>query len=138
MNLPANSSATRTERDSFGPIEVPSSALWGAQTQRALAHFPAGDRMPLTLIHAIARVKGAAARVNAGLGLLDPPLAEAIAAAADEVVDGQHDEHFPLPVWQTGSGTQTNMNVNEVIANRGCRTAGPGCAAAVRCTRMTM
>jgi len=124
MNSSANSSATRTERDSFGPIEVPSSALWGAQTQRALAHFPAGDRMPLTLIHAIARVKGAAARVNAGLDLLDRPLAEVIAAAADEVVSGRHDEHFPLPVWQTGSGTQTNMNVNEVIANRAAELLG--------------
>jgi fumarate hydratase class II len=112
------SSATRTEHDSFGPIEVPSSALWGAQTQRALHHFPAGDRMPLPLIHAIARVKGAAARVNLDLGLLDARLAEAIATAASEVVAGHHDDHFPLPVWQTGSGTQTNMNVNEVIANR--------------------
>jgi fumarate hydratase class II len=124
MNLSANLSTTRTERDSFGPIEVPSPALWGAQTQRALHHFPGGDRMPLTLIHAIARVKGAAARVNAGLGLLDRRLADAIAAAADEVVSGQHDEHFPLPVWQTGSGTQTNMNVNEVIANRASELLG--------------
>jgi fumarate hydratase class II len=112
------SSATRTEHDSFGPIEVPAAALWGAQTQRALHHFPAGDRMPVPLIHAIARVKGAAARVNCDLGLLDARLAEAIATAAGEVVAGQHDDHFPLPVWQTGSGTQTNMNVNEVIANR--------------------
>jgi len=129
-----SSSATRTEHDSFGPIEVPASALWGAQTQRALHHFPAGDRMPLPLIHAIARVKGAAARVNLDLGLLDALLAEAIATAADEVVAGHHDDHFPLPVWQTGSGTQTNMNLNEVIANRageilgharGSRTAHP-------------
>jgi fumarate hydratase class II len=112
------SSATRTEHDSFGHIEVPATALWGAQTQRALHHFPAGDRMPLRLIHAIARVKGAAARVNLDLGLLDPRLAEAIATAAGEVIAGLHDDHFPLPVWQTGSGTQTNMNVNEVIANR--------------------
>ena len=110
--------ATRTERDSFGPIDVPASALWGAQTQRALHHFPAGDLMPLPLIHAIARIKGAAARVNRSLGLVDPGLADAIATAADEVVVGRHDAHFPLPVWQTGSGTQTNMNVNEVIANR--------------------
>jgi len=112
------SSATRTEHDSFGPIEVPASALWGAQTQRALHHFPAGDRMPLPLIHAIARVKGAAARVNLDLGLLDARLAEAIAMAAGEVAASRHDDHFPLPVWQTGSGTQTNMNLNEVIANR--------------------
>ena len=110
--------ATRTERDSFGPIEVPASALWGAQTQRALHHFPAGDLMPLPLIHAIARVKGAAARVNRSLGLVDQRLADAIGTAAEEVVAGRHDTHFPLPVWQTGSGTQTNMNVNEVIANR--------------------
>ncbi len=110
--------AMRAERDSFGPIDVPASALWGAQTQRALHHFPAGDLMPLPLIHAIAQVKAAAARVNQSLGLVDPRLAVAITTAADEVVAGRHDTHFPLPVWQTGSGTQTNMNVNEVIANR--------------------
>ena len=115
MTLPSD---TRTEHDSFGAIEVPASALWGAQTERALHHFPAGDRMPMPLIHAIARVKGAAARVNLDLGLLDAGVAEAIATAAGEVVAGHHDDHFPLPVWQTGSGTQTNMNVNEVIANR--------------------
>ncbi len=118
------SSDTRTEHDSFGPIEVPRNALWGAQTQRALHHFPAGDRMPLPLVHAIARVKGAAARVNLGLGLLDARLAQAIGTAADEVVAGQHDDHFPLPVWQTGSGTQTNMNVNEVLANRAAELLG--------------
>jgi fumarate hydratase class II len=115
---------TRTERDSFGPIEVPAEALWGAQTQRALHHFPAGDRMPLALVHAIARVKGAAARVNRALGLLDDSLAAAIAAAAAEVVAGRHDDQFPLPVWQTGSGTQTNMNLNEVIANRAAELLG--------------
>jgi len=115
---------TRTERDSFGPIEVPADALWGAQTQRAVHHFPAGDTMPLPLIHAIARVKGAAARVNRELGVLDGRVAEAIAAAADEVVAGMHDAHFPLPVWQTGSGTQTNMNVNEVLANRAAERLG--------------
>jgi len=109
---------TRLEKDSFGPIEVPASALWGAQTQRAVQHFPAGDRMPLPLIHAVARVKAAAARVNRELGVLDGSVTDAIARAAQEVVEGQHDEHFPLPVWQTGSGTQSNMNVNEVIANR--------------------
>jgi fumarate hydratase class II len=111
-------SATRIEHDSFGPIDVPADALWGAQTQRALQHFPAGDRMPLPLIHAIAQIKGAAARINASLAQLDPRLADAIATAADEVASGAHDQHFPLPVWQTGSGTQTNMNVNEVLANR--------------------
>jgi len=115
---------TRTERDSFGPIEVPTDALWGAQTQRAVHHFPAGDTMPLPLIHAIARVKGAAARVNRELGLLDERTADAIAAAADEVVAGALDAHFPLPVWQTGSGTQTNMNVNEVLANRAAERLG--------------
>jgi len=114
----ANATPTRTEHDSFGPVEVPAIALWGAQTQRALHHFPAGDRMPMALIHGIARVKGAAARVNRALGLLDDRLAAAIEAAAAEIVAGRHDDQFPLPVWQTGSGTQTNMNVNEVIANR--------------------
>jgi fumarate hydratase class II len=122
--MPPTAAETRTERDSFGPIDVPATALWGAQTQRALHHFPPGDRMPTTLIHAIARVKGAAARVNRDLGQLDPKLADAIAAAADEVVEGRHDEHFPLPVWQTGSGTQTNMNVNEVLANRAAERLG--------------
>jgi fumarate hydratase class II len=120
----ANATSTRTERDSFGPIEVPAVALWGAQTQRALHHFPAGDRMPLALIHGIAQVKGAAARVNRALGLLDDSLAAAIAAAAAEIVAGRHDDQFPLPVWQTGSGTQTNMNVNEVIANRAAELLG--------------
>jgi fumarate hydratase, class II len=115
---------SRTEHDSFGPIEVPATALWGAQTQRALHHFPAGDRMPLPLIHAIALVKGAAARVNRDLGILDHKLAEPIMTAAGEVVAGKHDGHFPLPVWQTGSGTQTNMNVNEVIANRAAELMG--------------
>ena len=114
----ANATPTRTEHDSFGPVEVPAIALWGAQTQRALHHFPAGDRMPMALIHGIARVKGAAARVNRALGLLDDRLAAAIEAAAAEIVAGRHDDQFPLPVWQTGSGTQTNMNVNEVVANR--------------------
>jgi len=119
-----NAGNTRTERDSFGPIEVPADALWGAQTQRAAHHFPAGDTMPLPLIHAIARVKGAAARVNRELGLLDERIADAVAAAADEVVAGTLDAHFPLPVWQTGSGTQTNMNVNEVLANRAAERLG--------------
>ena len=115
---------TRTEQDSFGPIDVPAAALWGAQTQRALHHFPLGDPMPLPLVHAVALVKGAAARVNGELGRIEPGLAAAIAAAAAEVVAGTHDDHFPLPVWQTGSGTQTNMNVNEVIANRAAERLG--------------
>lgn len=124
--VPPAAGNTRTERDSFGPIEVPVDALWGAQTQRATAHFPAGDTMPLPQVHAIARVKGAAARVNRELGLLDGRIAEAIAAAAEEVAAGRFDAHFPLPVWQTGSGTQTNMNVNEVLANRAGEHLGAG------------
>lgn len=115
---------TRIEHDSFGPIEVPTDALWGAQTQRALQHFPQGDLMPLALIHSIARVKAAAARVNRDLGRLDASLAGAISTAAEEVAAGRHDGQFPLPVWQTGSGTQTNMNVNEVVANRAAELLG--------------
>jgi fumarate hydratase class II len=114
----------RTEHDSFGPIDVPAEALWGAQTERSLHHFPAGDTMPLPLAHALARVKAAAARVNRGLGLLDTARANAIVAAAEEIVAGTHDAHFPLSVWQTGSGTQSNMNVNEVIANRASELLG--------------
>ena len=109
---------SRTETDSFGPIDVPADAYWGAQTQRSIGNFPIGaDRMPLPLIHALARVKQAAAIVNRRHGL-DAGLADAIIAAAAEVADGKFDDQFPLVVWQTGSGTQTNMNVNEVIAGR--------------------
>ena len=110
---------TRTETDSFGPIEVPASAYWGAQTQRSIANFPfpPHERMPLGIIHALAMVKLAAARVNRKHGL-DAGLADAIEAAAQEVIDGKHDDQFPLTIWQTGSGTQSNMNVNEVIAGR--------------------
>jgi fumarate hydratase class II len=116
---------TRTERDSFGRIEVPARHLWGAQTQRSLAHFAiSGERMPVALIHALALVKAAAARVNADLGLLPEHKAAAIVAAAEEVVCGRWDEEFPLVVWQTGSGTQTHMNVNEVIANRASQLLG--------------
>ena len=112
-------SATRTESDSFGPVEVPADAYWGAQTQRSIANFPfpAHERMPTAIIHALAMVKRAAARVNRRHGL-DSAIADAIEAAAQEVIDGAHDDQFPLAVWQTGSGTQTNMNVNEVIAGR--------------------
>jgi fumarate hydratase class II len=111
--------ATRIEHDSFGPIEVPADRYWGAQTQRSLRNFRIGDeRMPRPIIHALGEVKRAAALVNADFGDLDRDLARAIAAAAAEVADGTLDEHFPLVVWQTGSGTQTNMNANEVIANR--------------------
>jgi fumarate hydratase, class II len=110
---------TRTETDTFGPIEVPADRLWGAQTERARRNFNIGEeRMPIAIIHALAIVKRAAAEVNRELGSLDAQRASAIVNAAQEVIDGKHDDHFPLPVWQTGSGTQTNMNVNEVIAAR--------------------
>ena len=111
----------RTETDSLGPIDVPADAYWGAQTQRSIGNFPigdgAGERMPLPLVHALALIKQAAARVNRAHGL-DAALADAIEAAAAEVASGQHDTQFPLVIWQTGSGTQTNMNVNEVVAGR--------------------
>jgi len=110
---------TRTETDAMGPIEVPADRLWGAQTQRSRENFRIGEeRMPIPLIHALGVIKRAAAGVNRDLGKLEPRLAEAIAAAAGEVAEGRLDDHFPLVVWQTGSGTQTNMNANEVIANR--------------------
>jgi fumarate hydratase class II len=116
---------TRLERDSFGPIEVPSARLWGAQTQRSLEHFRIStERMPDELIRALAEVKRAAAIVNRELGTLEPQIAEAIVAAADEVLAGSHADEFPLVVWQTGSGTQTNMNMNEVIANRASELLG--------------
>jgi fumarate hydratase class II len=117
-------SDTRTERDSFGPIEVPAACLWGAQTERSRHFFRAGERMPLALIHALAMVKQAAARANAELGLLASAKAEAIRQAAEEVLAGRHDGEFPLSVWQTGSGTQTNMNLNEVLANRASEILG--------------
>jgi len=108
----------REERDSLGAVRVAADALWGAQTQRSLQYFAIGDEpMPLELIHALAQIKGAAATVNAELGLLPAELAAAIAEAAAEVAEGRWDAHFPLRIWQTGSGTQSNMNVNEVIAN---------------------
>ena len=110
---------TRTETDSFGPIEVAADRYWGAQTERSRNNFRIGDeRMPRPLINALAIVKRAAAETNRELGLLDARRAKAIIAAAEEIIDGKLDDHFPLVVWQTGSGTQTNMNVNEVIANR--------------------
>ena len=115
----------RQEKDSMGVIEVEDAALWGAQTQRSLRYFAIGtEQMPLPVIHALARIKRAAASVNAGLGLLDATLAEKISDAAAEVVAGRWDMQFPLRVWQTGSGTQSNMNVNEVIANRANEMAG--------------
>ncbi|KRB79391.1 fumarate hydratase [Sphingomonas sp. Root710] len=110
---------TRTETDSFGPIEVPAASYWGAQTQRSIENFPFGpeERMPIGIVHALALVKQAAAQVNRDHGL-DAKLADAIEAAAAEVAAGKLDDHFPLVIWQTGSGTQSNMNVNEVIAGR--------------------
>ncbi|WP_363350441.1 class II fumarate hydratase [Methylocystis echinoides] len=118
---------SRIERDSFGDIAVPSWAYWGAQTQRSRENFPiGGQRMPIEVVHALARVKLAAAQVNAAKGLIKPEVAQAIVSAAQEVIDGKFDDHFPLVVWQTGSGTQTNMNVNEVIANRANERLGAG------------
>jgi fumarate hydratase class II len=115
----------RIERDSFGEIRVPADRLWGAQTQRSLENFRiSAERMPLELIRALAQVKRACARVNAELKALPADKAEAIVAAADEVLAGKHDGEFPLVVWQTGSGTQTNMNMNEVLANRASELLG--------------
>ena len=116
---------TRTERDSFGPIEVPAERLWGAQTERSLHHFHIStERMPYELLLALAAVKRAGAMVNRDLGLLPADQANAIMQAADEVQAGRHDGEFPLSVWQTGSGTQSNMNMNEVLANRASELLG--------------
>jgi fumarate hydratase, class II len=116
---------TRTETDSFGPIEVPADRLWGAQTQRSVEHFRiSGERVPLALVHALALVKKVVALVHVELGVMDGAKGRAIAAAADEVLAGKWDDEFPLLVWQTGSGTQTNMNVNEVLANRASEVLG--------------
>src|SRR3954449_10353727 len=111
---------TRTETDSFGPIEVPADVYWGAQTERSIENFPFGSReqMPVEIVHALGFIKHAAARVNARVAGLDPELAEAIQQAAGEVARGELDSQFPLVIWQTGSGTQSNMNANEVIAGR--------------------
>ncbi|MDC0710538.1 class II fumarate hydratase [Stigmatella sp. ncwal1] len=115
----------RIEKDTFGPIEVPADRLWGAQTQRSRQNFAiSSERMPLALIYALVRVKKAAALVNRANGSLSAEKADAIVKAADEVLAGQHDEEFPLLVWQTGSGTQTNMNCNEVLANRASELLG--------------
>ncbi|MCY7281221.1 MAG: class II fumarate hydratase [Sphingomonas bacterium] len=111
---------TRTETDSFGPLEVPGDSYWGAQTERSMSNFPFGtsERMPVEIVHALGFVKQAAARENARIGGLDPAIAEAIQQAAAEVARGDLDGQFPLVIWQTGSGTQSNMNANEVIAGR--------------------
>ena len=116
---------TRTEKDSFGPIEVPAERMWGAQTQRSLHFFRVSEeKMPKELIYALVQVKKASATVNITLAGLDNKKSEAICSAADEVLAGQHADEFPLSVWQTGSGTQTNMNVNEVLANRASELLG--------------
>ena len=117
--------ATRTESDSLGPIEVPANRLWGAQTERSRRNFKiSGEPMPAELIHSLAMVKKVAAEVNRNLGVLDAKVVDAIVAAANEVLDGEHPHEFPLVVWQTGSGTQTNMNMNEVLANRASELLG--------------
>ena len=115
----------RTEKDSMGPVEVPNDRYYGAQTQRSLNNFKIGkEHFPREFIRAYGIIKKAAAAVNSAAGLLDPQLAKTISSAADEVIAGKLDDHFPLVVWQTGSGTQTNMNVNEVIANRAIEMVG--------------
>src|SRR4029453_5641494 len=120
-----NALRTRVERDSFGPVEVPAYRLWGAQTQRSLINFKiSGERVPIALIHALVLVKKATALVNMDLKVLDEKKGRAIVAAAEEVLAGRHDGEFPLVVWQTGSGTQTNMNMNEVLANRASEIMG--------------
>jgi fumarate hydratase class II len=117
--------ATRIETDTFGPIEVPADRYWGAQTQRSLANFKIGwEKQPLPVIHALGVVKRAAAEANMALGRLDKTIGEAVVVAAQEVIDGKLDDHFPLVVWQTGSGTQSNMNANEVISNRAIEMMG--------------
>ncbi|QIL72257.1 class II fumarate hydratase [Diaphorobacter sp. HDW4B] len=117
--------AVRQEKDTFGLIDVPADKLWGAQTQRSIQNFKiSGERQPTEIIHALAQVKRASATVNSKLGLLDEKKTQAIVAAADEVIGGKHPDEFPLVVWQTGSGTQTNMNVNEVLANRASELLG--------------
>src|SRR5579872_46350 len=109
---------TRTESDAFGPLDIPADRLWGAQTERSLHNFRIGaERMPIEIIRALGLIKRAAAEVNRDLGGLDARRSGTIAAVAQDIADGKLDVHFPLLVWQTGSGTQTNMNVNEVIAN---------------------
>jgi fumarate hydratase class II len=117
-DAPKSRTETRKESDAFGALDIPADRLWGAQTQRSLQNFRiGGERMPLPLVHALGLVKHAAADVNRDLGSLDAKLANAIVQVAQEIADGKHDDQFPLVVWQTGSGTQSNMNVNEVIAN---------------------
>src|SRR5438093_502193 len=121
-------SETRKETDSMGAVEVDASRYWGAQTERSIHHFsigwPDADRMPVEMVHAMGILKKAAALTNMEAGRLDPEIGRLIVAASEEVIEGKLDEHFPLFVWQTGSGTQTNMNANEVISNRAIEMAG--------------
>jgi len=125
MSTPVDAPRFRVEHDTMGEVRVPRDALWRAQTQRAVENFPiSGQRVDPAIVAALARVKGAAAQVNAELGALDPDRASAIAAAARAVAEGEHDEHFPVDVYQTGSGTSTNMNVNEVLATLATRSLG--------------
>jgi fumarate hydratase class II len=123
-----DSAATRTETDPMGPVEVPADRYWGAQTQRSLHHFAIGDpdaeRMPRDIVHAMGLLKMACAQVNLADGRLAEDIGPLIIAAAGEVASGMLDDHFPLYIWQTGSGTQSNMNANEVIANRAIQQAG--------------
>jgi fumarate hydratase class II len=117
--------ATRTESDSFGPLDVPADRYWGAQTQRSILNFPIGwEKQPVAIVRALGVIKRACAEVNVETGKLDPRLGEALIAAATEVHEGRLDDHFPLVVWQTGSGTQSNMNANEVISNRAIEMLG--------------
>jgi fumarate hydratase class II len=117
--------ATRTETDTFGPIEVDATRYWGAQSQRSLGNFKIGwEKQPIPVVRALGIVKRAAAEVNMSLGKLDPKIGDTIVAAANEVIEGKLDDHFPLAVWQTGSGTQSNMNANEVISNRAIEMLG--------------
>ncbi len=123
--MTATRTGTRTETDSFGPLEVPVDRYWGAQTQRSIVNFPiGGERQPIAVVRALGVIKRAAAAANMALGHLDPALGRAIVQAAGEVAAGALDDHFPLVVWQTGSGTQTNMNANEVISNRAIEILG--------------
>ncbi|MEO0697991.1 MAG: lyase family protein, partial [Pseudomonadota bacterium] len=116
---------TRTESDTFGPIEVPADKYWGAQAQRSLGNFKIGwESQPAPIVRALGIVKRAAAETNMALGKMDGKIGEAIVTAAQEVMEGKLDDHFPLVVWQTGSGTQSNMNANEVIANRAIEILG--------------
>ena len=117
--------ATRTETDSFGPLEVPADKYWGAQTQRSIINFPIGwEKQPVAIVRALGVIKKACAQANVEQGTLDAKLGDAIIQAAGEVIEGKFDDNFPLVVWQTGSGTQSNMNSNEVIANRAIEILG--------------